>query len=262
MSDHPLDDPQIINSLFYVRKTPPHSNPHEQVHDGTVAVDGAEIGYRLYVHQPDTPLLLYFHGNGEIASDYDDIAPYYFLCGVSLLVVDYRGYGWSTDTPKVSKMLPDAEAVLNALPDIREEHGIESETVFVKGRSLGSAPAVYLAMKHGEALNGLIIESGYADAPSLFRRLGITIPAEYREDDTLPVQNKRKMADVDLPLLVIHGADDTLIPPQHGRDLYEASPAHNKELLIIDGAGHNNLLSKGTAKYFDAIKRFVKNYAG
>jgi hypothetical protein len=244
-----------------VRKTPPHSNPHDHVHDGTVSADGADIGYRLYLHQTDAPLLLYFHGNGEIASDYDDIAPYYFLCGVSLVVVDYRGYGWSTDTPKVSTMLPDADAVFQALPQIREEHGLTSESLFVKGRSLGSAPAVYLAMTHQQALNGLILESGYADAPSLFGRMGISIPDEYTDDDTLPVQNVRKMKQVELPLLVIHGADDNLIPAQHGRDLYEASPAHNKELLLIEGAGHNNLLSKGTARYFDAIKRFVKNYA-
>jgi hypothetical protein len=180
---------------------------------------------------------------------------------VSLVVVDYRGYGWSTDTPKVSTMLPDADAVFQALPQIREEHGLTSESLFVKGRSLGSAPAVYLAMTHQQALNGLILESGYADAPSLFGRMGISIPDEYTDDDTLPVQNVRKMKQVELPLLVIHGADDNLIPAQHGRDLYEASPAHNKELLLIEGAGHNNLLSKGTARYFDAIKRFVKNYA-
>lgn len=264
---HPLDTPRIINNLFFVRKTPPNSNPYKDVYDGTIPVEDdsddrdIELGYRLYLHRKDTPVLMFFHGNGEIANDYDDIAPYYHLCGVSLLIVDYRGYGWSTGTPKTSTLLTDAAAALQHLPTICEEYGITSETRFLKGRSLGSAPAIYLASHYGDSFSGLIVESGYADAPSLFRRLGIEIPDDLNDDPTLPLNNVRKMKAVSLPLLVIHGKDDKLIPVGHSEDLFAASPAYNKELLVIEGANHNNLMSTNTAKYFDAIKRFIADYS-
>lgn len=260
---HPMDDLEILHNLFHVRKTQPHTHPDkDNVRDGHIKVDDdVQLGYRLYLHTSIAPILLYFHGNGEIASDYEGIASFYNLSGVSLLVVDYRGYGWSTGTPLTTRLLPDAEIVLEKLPDVLTEQGImPGRPLFVKGRSLGSAPAIYLAKRHADVINGLIIESGYADAPSLFRRLGIDIPDQLAEDDTLPVNNVGKMRAIDLPLLVIHGAVDTLIPVIHGRDLYDASPSPHKALLIIEGAGHNNLLVAGTAKYFDTLKRFIEAY--
>lgn len=261
---HPMDDPEILRNLFHVRKTPPNTHPDtDKVRDGSIQVDeNVHLGYRLYLHNSIAPVLLYFHGNGEIASDYEGIASFYNLSGVSLLVVDYRGYGWSTGTPLTTRMLPDAEIVLKKLPDILKEEGImPGRSIFVKGRSLGSAPAIYLAKHFSDQMKGLIIESGYADAPSLFRRLGIDIPDQLAEDDTLPVNNVGKMKAITMPLLVMHGAEDTLIPVIHGRDLYDASPSPTKELLIIQGAGHNNMLVAGTAKYFNAIKQFVEKYS-
>ena len=89
------------------------------------------------------PTLLYFHGNGEIVTDYEGFAPLYHGIGLSLLVVDYRGYGWSTGKPLTTKMIPDAQAVLDALDDILKENGVvPSRPLFIMGRSLGSAPAI------------------------------------------------------------------------------------------------------------------------
>jgi alpha-beta hydrolase superfamily lysophospholipase len=258
---HVLDMPMVTDHLFHVRKTPPHTHPNpDKVKDGTVAVaEDVEIGYRLYLHTTTAPLLLYFHGNGEIATDYEGFAPYYHVAGVSLLVVDYRGYGWSTGLPKTTQLLPDAQKVFDALATIHADCGLAPDRpVFVKGRSLGSAPAIYLARQNSDQLKGLIVESGYSDAPSLFRRLGIPVPDVPKRDITLPLYNADKMRAVTLPLLVIHGGADTLIPVTHGRELFAASPVVDKELLVIDGAGHNDLLMRGTAKYFDAVRRFVQ----
>lgn len=264
MSEHPLDAQEIIFRLFHVRKTPPDTHPdRRKVRDGAIKIaDEVQLGYRLYLHKTDAPVILYFHGNGEIASDYDDIAPFYELAGVSLLVVDYRGYGWSTGLPKTTQMLPDAEKVLTAVPGILADHGFPPDTaLFVKGRSLGSAPAIYLAYAHADKLRGLIVESGYADAPSLFQRLGMIIPASLKDEPTLPLFNARKMASITLPLLVIHGENDTLIPVSNGKAIYESAASTDKILLTIPNAGHNDLLMTGTAKYFDAIRRFVAQHS-
>jgi len=195
MSQHPLDQPNITSSLFFPRRTAPQKHPDGAWQDGTITVDeDVTIGYRFYIHKKDSPMILYFHGNGEIASDYISISQtYHDWADVSLLVIDYRGYGWSTGTPLTSKMLPDAKIVLDKLPHILESAGINVDVpLFVKGRSLGSAPAIYLGLVAPDRFKGMIIDSGYADAPSLFRRLGIAIPDNIKEDDRLPINNMRK----------------------------------------------------------------------
>lgn len=106
----------------------------------------------------------------------------------------------------------------------------------------------------------MIIESGYADAPSLFRRLGITIPEQVQTDDSLPINNAEKMKLINLPLLVIHGEEDSLIPVWHGEKLHSNSPTKDKQLLVITGAGHNNLMAIDFVPYFSAIAGFVNNH--
>lgn len=265
MSQHQLDNPQITSSLFYPRKKMPQKHPDGAWHDGTILVDEEErvkLGYRFYIHEKDSPVILFFHGNGEVASDYAGISQdYHGFAEVSLLVVDYRGYGWSTGRPLTSKMLPDAKVVLDKLPKILEAAGIDADVpLFVKGRSLGSAPAIYLGLVAPEKFKGMIIDSGYADAPSLFRRLGIAIPDNIKADDSLPINNDEKIKTIDMPLLVIHGEQDNLIPISHGRTIHANSPTQDKELVVITGAGHNNLLAIDFTAYFNAIAGFVNNH--
>jgi alpha-beta hydrolase superfamily lysophospholipase len=260
---HPLDSPLIVNNLFFPRTAIMRTHPDkDSVKDGLIPIDDeVKLGYRMYMHHTTTPVLLYFHGNGEIASDYDSIAPLYNRVGVSLLVIDYRGYGWSTSTPLTSQLLPDAQVALDKVDIILSDCGIvPGRPLFVKGRSLGSAPAIYLAQQNPDKLKGLIVESGFAAAPSLFARLGISLLSIGQDDVTLPLFNAKRMKDVRLPLLVIHGEKDTLIPVSHGKELFEACQVEDKVLHIIPGAGHNNLLYAGMESYFGKIRQFVEKH--
>jgi uncharacterized protein len=252
-----IDNPLVLQLLFHPRSAQPDGSSLSDVHDGTIPAGDAEIGYRLYVRTPESPLMLFFHGNGEIASDYDGLASLYHDVGVSLLVIDYRGYGWSTGKPLISTLLPDAENALDGVPDILENAGITTgNTWLIKGRSLGSVPAVHLAHKHPERFKGLVIESGMADLPSLFRQLGVGYTKMTGME--LPFNNARKMPEVDLPLLVIHGERDMILPVENGQQLYDASPAADKTIVRIPGAGHNDLLLVAVQRYFDAVRAFVQ----
>lgn len=253
-----LDNPLINNTLFYPRSAQMGTSQLHNVIDGTLPVDDdVVLGYRGYQHpKPTAPLLLFFHGNGEIATDYDGMAQEFLDCGVSLLVVDYRGYGWSTGEPKVSTLLSDVEAVHNKLPDLIKTLQLESTTQYIMGRSLGSAPAIHLAHQHPETYQGIIIESGFAHVLHLLMRRGF--PSNFFNGAADPVGNLRKIKNLDLPLLVIHGEKDQLIPVNHGQELYDNSPAETKKLLRIRQAGHNDLLWWGKKDYFDAIRKFIK----
>ncbi len=250
-----LDNPLITNSLFYPRPAQAGTHTGAHVHDGTLPVaDDIALGYRLYARQADAPLLVYFHGNGEIAPDHDGLADEYHRAGASLLVVDYRGYGWSNGRPKVSTLLSDAEAVLKHLPELTAQHGLSAPFQVVMGRSLGSAPAIHLAHAHPDAFRGLIIESGFAKVLHLLLRRGF--PADVL-NGLDPVGNARKIAELDLSLLVIHGEQDDIIPVEHGQTLYDHSPAADKHILRIAGAGHNDLLYRAMSRYFAAIQDFL-----
>lgn len=259
---HLLDNPIILSMVFFPRGDEPHYTSDGPVRDAVIPVDDKiRLGYRLYLHRPDAPLILFFHGNGEIASDYDDIAGLYHRAGASLLVVDYRGYGWSTGRPLVSTLLPDAEAVLHGLPQVLGAAGAADVPLFVKGRSLGSAPAVHLARHFPQQFRGLMLESGFADAPSVFRRMGIPLPNMLNNSLLLPVANVRKIETVTLPLLLIHGERDELVTLDNARRMYAASPAEHKRLLVIPRAGHNNLMGLGQQDYFDAVAEFIRQHS-
>jgi alpha-beta hydrolase superfamily lysophospholipase len=250
-----LDNPLILTFLFHPRPAEPNTSRLDKVFDGAIEVEqDVLLGYRLYAHEPGAPIILLFHGNGEVAPDYDDVAPLYRHAGASLMVVDYRGYGWSTGTPLVSKLLPDVEAVYELLPDVLAEAGLAGSPLIVMGRSLGSACAVELASRHPGALKGMIIESGFAHVVPLLARLGLPMIDRVGVSD--PINNIGKMTLMSVPLLIIHGEEDTLIPVEEGQALHDASPATLKTIKRVRGAGHNDLLYYAE-EYFAAIADFI-----
>jgi len=253
-----LDQPAVLRVMFYPRRSWPGLSLVPNAHDGGVEVEpGVSLGYSLYPAGPQSPLILYFHGNGEVARDYDSIAPFYTSLGISLLVADYRGYGWSDGLPTASNLVHDAPLVFQALGQMLGEAGGQvPPRVFVMGRSLGSAAAIEVACRHQEALAGLIIESGFAHTARLLARLGIVLEDLDEAQDVFA--NLAKIGQVHLPTLVIHGQADALIPASEGMALYQgsAAPDDKKRLVLIPGAGHNDLLTWADT-YFEAIREFV-----
>ena len=102
----------VVDRLFYPRRERTSGND-ERVVSVAVAPDVRVYG-RLYRVTPDAPVLLFFHGNGEIASDYDSLAGLFNAMGVLLQVMDYRGYGLSEGQPSGSTLLRDAVTVFEA----------------------------------------------------------------------------------------------------------------------------------------------------
>ncbi len=256
MSDHPLDAPIVVNRLFYPRKAERGTSVVPNTVDGTVVVDEAnniEIGYRMYQPAVAKTVILFFHGNGEVASDYDMIAGQFLQLDTILIIADYRGYGWSTGTPLTSKMLPDAEAIANALPEILGDHA--SLPRIIMGRSLGSASAIYLAHTMQTQFKALILDSAFAEVPSILRLLGMALTSFSTQK--MPVENAKRMESIHLPLLVIHGEEDSLLPIHNGEKLYNASPATDKTFLRVPQAGHNNVMYYAGDNYFNSINALI-----
>ncbi len=249
-SDDLLDHPAVAQVLFHPRAEPPIA--------GGLAVevpgrDGVTVGGRIYPAEPQSPAVLYFHGNGEIAADYADIATLYARIGLTLLVMDYRGYGASGGTPSAATLLDDAWLAFERAPDLFGAHGLAPGRLYLMGRSLGSAAALEIASRAESGLAGLIIESGFAETWPLVARLGGPVP-DGADEQANGFANAEKMAHVTLPTLVIHGEEDWIIPLGDGIKLHTVCAAADKRLVTIPGAGHNDLLMRGLQPYFQAIR--------
>jgi pimeloyl-ACP methyl ester carboxylesterase len=118
------------------------------------------------------PWILFFHGNGEVVSDYDDIAPFYGRLGLNLTVADYRGYGASSGEPTFTNLVEDAHLIFSAVRKELSSKGF-SENLWIMGRSLGSISALELGYHYGDQIQGLVIESGFASVTGLIRHLGL-----------------------------------------------------------------------------------------
>jgi hypothetical protein len=250
-----LDRPEVVAALFYARHdtTPPPAGAQDH---GIEVEPGVVLGGRFFLTgDPAAVNILFFHGNGEVVGDYDDVGPRYNEQGINFLAVDYRGYGKSTGAPTVSAMLQDAHRVLAWVRDWLAGQGRTGHLV-VMGRSLGSVSAIELAASE-EAVDGLIVESGIAETLPLLRTIGLDVEAlSIGEADGFG--NLEKIAQVQKPTYILHAQHDRIIPLTLAEGLQSVCGARSKEFQMIPGADHNNILERTGKLYFQAIKQFLR----
>ncbi|PKB64501.1 MAG: hypothetical protein BZY80_02820 [SAR202 cluster bacterium Io17-Chloro-G2] len=249
-----LDRPEISMNSFYPRKN--WSPTPDGAEDHMVRVeDGISLSCRFFpagadASKDESPTILFFYGNGETACDYDGIAPIYNKVGLNFFVADYRGYGGSDGSPAFSTMLSDACKIQDSLWGLLESGGYQGPR-FVMGRSMGRHAAFELAANPPGGLKGLIIESGRPTLANFTRGLdpeeGKKFQADYLE----------KVLSIEIPVLVIHGQMDGLAPLSDAVGMYQKFVSPDKHLLIIPGAGHNDLMHLGFTEYFTAIRQFA-----
>ncbi|MCU0561117.1 MAG: lysophospholipase [Desulfobacterales bacterium] len=256
-----LDRPEVVRFLFHPRRGPqPAPSPGPVQLPGRAEVllpvaEGVEVEGRFHLGDRSRPNLLFFHGNGEIAADYDELGPICNRMGINFLAFDYRGYGRSGGSPTTTAMMRDCHALFARAGEWLGHHRF-SGPLFVMGRSLGSASAIELAHTHPDGVAGLIIESGFAFAAPLLRRLGID-PAAVGFKEETAFRHIEKIGRWRKPLLVIHAEFDHIIPFTDGKALFDACPAPRKELLRIPGADHNSIFMHGLDAYLSALARLV-----
>ncbi len=254
--DYGLLDRAGAAAIFFPRRD--HSPPPTGATDHRIEVEsGIAVGARFYANDAALPTILYFHGNGEVASEHDDIAPLYHQTGINLFVADFRGYGQSDGRPSMAHLVADALPVAEHFHAILDAAGFNASR-FVMGRSLGSQPALEVAARAAKRFRGLIIESGAASARRYLDRLGL---AETGDAATLVAQHEEKIRTIELPALLIHGEQDELVPLAQAVELRELLVAVDPQFVVIPNAGHNDLLWRGLREYFDAIRTMV-NEAG
>lgn len=208
-------------------------------------------GLWLANDDPAAPVLLYLHGaRWDVTGSAARVRRMGSL-GFSVLVIDYRGFGQSTDQsadelPSEARAYEDAHA---AWAWIARNHPQQRRYIF--GHSLGSAIAVHLATEAPDA-SGLIVEGSFTSIPAVFQ----SMPWGWLPVTGLITQRfdaASRIGQVAVPVLVVHGSDDTLIRPELGRALYEQA-REPKRFVLVDGGSHHNTNALGQAQYGAALR--------
>ncbi len=195
--------------------------------------------------------VLFCHGNGGNIADRLDTLVIGNRLKLNTLVFDYRGYGRSEGSPSEQGTYTDAEAAYRYLT---QEKGIAPDTIILWGRSLGGPIAARTAAEH--PCGALIIESSFTSLGDLVRdRFGM-VPSLLLWRYAYPTRSHLER--VDVPVLVIHSADDEMIPPGQGKELYR-SVKGRKSFLEISGS-HNRGFMDSLAVYGPAIDKFIDEF--
>lgn len=196
-------------------------------------------------------VMIWFHGNaGNISHRVENLKLIHDELGLSVFIFDYREYGRSEGSVSEEGTYRDAEAVLNYL---KSRTGLPAARIIYFGRSLGAAIAVELALKAPP--RALILESPMTSIREMARKVMPYLPVGFlirTEYDSLS-----KIGKIYLPLLILHGDQDEVVPFEQGRRLFEAANPP-KEFYRIPGASHNDTYIVGGKPYWETWKKFLK----
>lgn len=216
--------------------------------------DGVRLNAWLIRASRDSPMVLWFHGNAGNIADRVENARLLVDRGLSLFLVDYRGYGKSEGAPSEKGIYIDGQAAYDYLVSERD---IAPGNLIVFGRSLGSTVAVYVASRNICA--GAILESAITNMADMARvhypiipGLG-TLKHKFNSID--------RISGIKAPILFIHGDADEIVPYELGRRLFDAATSE-KTFYTIPRAHHNDTYFVGGKEYFDRFERFVREKAG
>jgi len=254
-----LDQPGVTQFLFHPRKD--MAQPSLESLDCFVPVEKEiTVNVRFHMDKSDSPNIIFFHGNGEIVSDYDDLAPMYHQFELNFIAADYRGYGKSTGNPTASSMIADAHTIFKFVKDWLKKNDFVGP-IIIMGRSLGSAPALEIAANYSADIAGLIIESGFSSTVKLLKRLGIPA-AQMGISEQHGFNNLMKITHFAKHTLIIHAQHDVIIPISDAENLQSHCGARSKQFQMVPGADHNNILMVAGRTYFEMIQAFTNKIQG
>ena len=209
--------------------------------------DGVSL-HGWFIAGRSSRVLLFFHGNaGNISHRLESIAQFHGL-GLSVFIIDYRGYGRSEGRTTETGIYRDADAAWRYLTESR---GVAASDIVIFGRSLGASVASRLAIQHQPL--ALIVESSFTSVPDIGQDLYPWLPVRWLTH--LKHATRDHVRSVHCPILVVHSRDDEIIPFHHAEAIL-ASANEPRTLLAIRGS-HNDAFLRDERNYIDGIRAFL-----
>ncbi len=211
------------------------------------AADGVRLLAWHAPAKPGQPTLLYFHGQGGTLNARSRRFQRFMGEGWGVYMMTWRGYGGSTGAPSEANNVADARLAYDAL----RKTGVEPRDIILYGESLGTGVAVQLATQKEAVAAGLILDAPYTSTVDVAADRYPFFPVRMAMRDTY--QSSRFIKDVRIPILILHGQKDTIIPVRYGQRLHEAANSPKQLALFPDG-GHTDLYYHGA---LDTVRTFL-----
>lgn len=211
--------------------------------------DGLTLKGWFFPPEGEKPVILFFHGNAQNHAYRIYKARFFLEEGYGVLLAGYRGYGGNPGQPSEEGFYRDGLAYLNWL---REGKGIDDERIVLYGESLGSGVAVHLAAYHGQ-FAGIVLETPYTALTDVARKIYGFVPVRVLMRDQF--RSIDKIDKVQAPVLVLIAGQDSVVPAELGKALYEAAN-EPKALFTAPNADHNDLYASGAALQ---VRDFLSN---
>lgn len=215
------------------------------------AADGTKLhGWYIPPAEPEGPVLLWAHGNaGNISHRAENAAMIRSETGAGMFLFDYRGYGKSAGRPNEEGLYADGRAAYAWLKE-----RVPPGRIFLFGRSLGAAVTVKLAAEGADA-RGLILESPFLSLLEMAQNIFPFLPVRWIVSQKF--DNQALLPRIKMPIFILHGDADGIVPFAQGKRLFEIAPAP-KRFFRIEGAGHNDTYLTGGRLYWDAWRSFLR----
>ncbi len=210
----------------------------------------ASDGVRLHgwFFRAGEPLIIWFHGNAGNITERGPMATELARRGISVLLFDWRGYGKSEGSPSESGLFCDALAAYDFA------RAKTNGDIVLYGESLGGPYAAYVATQRKARC--VIIENSFPSLAAIGNALYRPVPLGYFAPFALTTARWLNRAGV--PVLVMHGKHDQVIPFEVGMELFEQLRVP-KELLVCETAAHCEIANAEPQRYYDTIVRFIMN---
>lgn len=222
--------------------------------------DGIRINVVFIKHpHANVPTVIYFHGNaGNIGHRLMNTHGFFTSCGVNVLLVEYRGYGKSEGSPSETGLYKDAEAAIEFLLG---RNDINTDKIFLFGRSLGGAVAIWLASQphYAQHIAAIIVENTFTSLPDIGRTIFRFKYMEYLPE--VLFKHKYPSADrikkISLPTLFLSGQADEIIPPKMMTHLHQVSGSSLKRIHRFEQGSHNETWM--CSGYYEIFLQFLRD---
>lgn len=191
-----------------------------------------------------------FNGNAGNRANRIPLAGAFAERGYAVLLVDYRGYGGNPGHPSEEGLAADARA---AVAYLKARSGFDPDRLVYFGESLGAAVALGLVGHQEPAV--LVLRSPFTSLPDVASTHYPFLPTSLLLWDRYP--NLETIQGINVPVMIIAGSDDSIVPFEQSKKLFEASPGP-KRLLVIDGADHNDFALTAGTQLVDGVVEFLE----
>jgi uncharacterized protein len=214
------------------------------------ATDGTTLIAWWMPAEPGKSTLLYFHGNAAALLNRLPRIERFSAAGYGVFMPAYRGYSGSEGSPSEAALIDDAVMVYDAL----RERGVSEHNIVLYGESLGTGVAIQLAGRRKVA--GIVLDAPYTSLPDVAQLAYPFMPVQSFMTERF--DSRRHIQKLDVPVLMMHGTEDQVIPISFGRELFSAANAP-KRFEAIEGAAHSNIYDFGAFAHLD---KFLKDLSG